>query len=69
MWFFYSPAVFLSQFFLLWYSLAVISKSVVYGSTFTLQSILNVILLRRTLNCDSDLLDGSLIGDTPWQFF
>ena len=24
-----------------------------------LQSILNVILLRRTLNCDSDLLDGS----------
>ena len=55
--------------FLLWYSLAVISKSVVYGSTFTLQSILNVILLRRTLNCDSDLLDGSLIGVTPWQFF
>ena len=44
---------------LLWYSLAFISYSVVYGSTFTLQSILNVILLRRTLNCDSDLLDGS----------
>ena len=56
--FFYSPAVFLTVF-LLWYSLAVISNSVVYGSTFTLQSILNVILLRRTLNCDSDLLDGS----------
>ena len=45
--------------FFTWYSLAIISNSVVYGSTFTLQSILNVILLRRTLNCDSDLLDGS----------
>ena len=44
----------------LWYSLAVISNSEVYGSIFTLQSILNVILLRRTLNCDSDLLDGSI---------
>ena len=45
--------------FLLWYSLAVILNSVVYGSTFTLHSILIVTLLRRTLNCDSDLPGGS----------
>ena len=45
--------------FLQWYSLAVISNSVVYGSSFTLQSILIVMLLRRTLNCDSDLPGGS----------
>ena len=63
------PGILSLTVFLLWYLLAVISNSVVYGSTFTLQSILNVILLRRTLNCDSDLLDGTLIGDTPWQFF
>ena len=40
---------------LLWYSLAVISNSVVYGSTFTLQSILIVMLICHTLNCGSDL--------------
>ena len=39
--------------------LAVISNPVVYGSTFKLQSILIVMLLRRTLNCDSDLPGGS----------
>ena len=57
--FFFIPRQSFFNSFLLWYSLAVISNSVVYGSTFTLQSILNVILLRRSLNCDSDFLDGS----------
>ena len=50
---------------LLWYSLAVISNSVVYGSTFTLQSILIVMLLRRTLNCDFDSLDCGI----HWNYF
>ena len=46
--FFLYPDILFNSF-LLWYSLVVISKSVVYGSNFTLQSILIVMLLRRTL--------------------
>ena len=56
---FFIPRHSLFNSFLLWYSLAVISYSVVYGSTLTPQSVLIVMLLRRTLNCDSDLPGGS----------